>query len=250
MDAASLWYHSERILRELRNTADFRDALIPELYNQLFMASNEITAVGITTILYTRIMNAVERGHETEPFANAPMCRAIVNLLHGNLVFQAMIGAFFENEIGNDGQKVVIAQSDPMLTTLTLDNLDEQGRKEIERIKGVVLEKTSGLKLYFRDYWDKWVRLWDAILLDSELYSLMLKKEPNTTDWGINKKMVCNVVGMFNEKNSIGAKINALSKTISKSSVRAYISNPRDEGSNSAFNNKQYERINKMIATL
>ncbi len=250
MDASSLWYHAERMLSTLRETTNFRDALIPELFNNLLSASNELTAVSIMTLAYTRIMNAVESGHETEPFSNRPMCMAIVNLLRDNQVFVAMTDAFFKHEKGNDGLKVVIEPSDPMLATLTIDDLDQEAQQEAERIRNIVESKTKGLKLYFGSHWEQWKSLWDAIVLDSELFALVCKVEPRGNNWNINKKMVCNVVGMFNSLKDINVSTCKLNGVISPKNVRAYISNPRDEGSDSAFDKEQYERIKNMIKAL
>ncbi|MBQ6190662.1 MAG: hypothetical protein IJK45_10915 [Bacteroidaceae bacterium] len=250
MDAATLWYHAEQMLNILRETKDYRDALIPELYNNMLKASNELTAVSIITLAYTRIMNAVEAGHETETFPNRPMCMAIVNLLRDNKVFLAMTDAFFKHEKGNDGCKVVIVPSDPMMATLTIDDLDQEAQQEVEKMKKIVLDKTKGLRQHFDNHWEQWQKLWDRILLDTQLFNLLCKDEPRVNDWKINKKMVCNVVGMFNEQMDIKESISKLSSTISTTNVRSYISNPRDAGTDSAFNKEQYEQIRNMIMSL
>lgn len=65
----------------------------------------ELSAVTVMCVLMSRLMNAVEEGHEDEDFENLPMCIAIANILRNHPHFQLLNERFFKRKLGNDGKK-------------------------------------------------------------------------------------------------------------------------------------------------
>lgn len=76
----------------------------------------------------------------------------------------------------------------------------------------------------------------------------MKKEEPRTTDWGLNQKMVLNVVGMVKDVTKQSVSVQALNDAVCQTNMRSYISNHADySGTNSVFTREQHDRIIQMI---
>lgn len=265
MDAVSLWFLAERNLQRLRNLQQYRDEDIPYIYNELidicrvFVRGTETiertqdeaerSAITVMCVILTSLMNAVEKGHEDEDFDNKAMCVAIARLLQENKYFNMLMDTFFARKTGNDGLKVVITPSDPMLEKTVLENMDEEAKKDIKQMVANVIDHTQGLKTLFNNYWEVWKLLWKDICSDSEMIQLLKNIEPRGNEWGFNQKMVCNVIGIFKE-NTIKADVsfNAINNDLCSTNVRSYLSKHAEyNGSNSVFNREQHDFIKKLI---
>lgn len=265
MDAVSLWFYAEKCLQQLRNLQQYRDEEIPYIYNELITQCGifakdtesinrtqdeaERSAVTVMCVMLTSLMNAVEKGHENEDFNNKAMCVAIDRLLQKNRYYAMLMDTFFGRKTGNDGQEVVITPSDPMLEKTISEYMDEEAKQEICQMVENVVTRTRGLKSLFNKHWEVWQPVWHDICSDSEMMLMMKNKEPRTTDWGINQKMVCNVVGLFKEmtiKSTVS--IQKINDVLSSTNVRSYVSNHADYGgTNSVFNREQHDRIKQLI---
>ena len=258
-DVVTLWYVAQRQIVHLRNEESFREQEIAPIFANLVKESLDFngvsrseeqarrTATTVMCIMLTMLMNAVEKGHEDEYFDNEPMCLAIFDLFLDNTFFKSLMDLFFKREKGYDGQKVVITPSDPMKADAT-QSMDDVATERTMQMINAVISHTEGLKAIFDNYWSAWIDLWKDILADEEFCLMIDKKEPNGTDWGMNQKMVMNVVGMFRGKAKINAPIAKLNDAISNKNRRSYISNHADfEGNDSVFNRKQHTIISRMI---
>ena len=206
------------------------------------------TAATVMCITLTMLMNAVEKGHEDESFANEPMCMAIMDILSEDAFFQNLMNLFFKRDTGYDGQKVVITPSDPMLEKTIYESMDDVAKEEVKQMVKNVVNRTQGLKTLFGEYWKAWEPLWQDIFADSQFVLLMKNEEPRTTDWGMNQKMVCNVVGMFKDQTKLTASIKAINDALSSTNIRSYISNHAEYGvTNTVFTREQHDRIKQLI---
>lgn len=260
-DAQTLWHVAEQQIARLRSEQMFREQEIPPIYNELLSESlifNEKkrnkqqarrTASTVMCIMLTMLINAVLKGHEEEPFENEPMCMAIQDILKDDDFSQKLMELFFKRKIGYDGRKVVIAPNDPMKTENNPESMDEIARKEITEMVKDVMRRTAGLKTLFGDHWSVWEQLWNDICADTELMMLLKKQEPRGNDWGINLKMVCNVTGMFKEQLvGTNVSVKAINNVLYSKNIRSYISSPADfDGSDSAFNRSQYDKVKRLI---
>ena len=259
-DAQTLWYVAEQQIVRLRSEQVFREQEISPIYNELLEDCLKFdgtertklqarrTASTVMCIMLTMLMNAVEKGHEEESFNNEPMCMAIMDVLSGDVFFQYLMNLFFKRTTGYDGKKVVITPSDPMLEETIYESMDEVAREEIQQMVKNVMSHTQGLKIHFGDYWKAWEPLWQDICADSQFVLLMKKDEPRKNDWGMNQKMVCNVVGMFREYTKLDVSIKNLNDVFCRTNVRIYISNHVDYGStNTVFTREQHDRIKQLI---
>ena len=266
MDAVSLWFQAERYLSRLREIMQYRDEEIPYIFNDLLQDCStldnngksinrsqeaaERSAITIMCVMLTSLMNAVEKGHEDEYFGNKAMCVAIVNLLRDNAYYSMLMNAFFGRDIGNDGQKVVIAPADPMNAEVALEAMDKTAKQELEEMREKVIGLTQRLQVLFREDWDVWKSLWNDICMDAELMQLLTATNPPKNEWGLNEKMVCNVIGIFIKvrgyKNCV-SKANSLLAEPAKNR-RDYITNyGRNGGSSAVFSDEQLTKIENII---
>lgn len=246
-DAISLWACSEQCLNRLRQVSQYRETEIDYILRELLRETDVMTAVTIMCIVLIRLMNAVEKGHEDEDFDNEPMCLAIMSVLEKDSsckpVYDALTHNFFDRKVGFDGKPVVIQPSDPMLETLTMDDLVEEDRKKVEELKEKIASITQPLQTYWEeDCFNRWNEMWTDICLDTRLFTLLCHKEPNTSTntWNMNEKMICNIIGMFNSKLEKPVEIAKLNNSLQPfKNRRNYISNVKpNAGTDSVFNKK------------
>lgn len=254
-DAISLWACSEQCLNRLRQVARYRDTEIDYIMRDLLRETDPTTAVTVMCIVLTRLMNAVEKGHEDEDFANMPMCTAIYVALAKDYkpLAQHLFSEFRGRKTGFDGKPVVIQPSDPMLGNLTLDDMAEEDRGKLETIKKKVIDITRPLQTFWgEDAFGRWEQVWQDICLDTRLFVLLCRKEPRGTQWEMNEKMVCNVIGMFNSQLEKSVEVDKLNKSLQpEKNRRSYISNTDIKaGTDSAFNQQAglYASVEAIIA--
>lgn len=259
-DAQSLWHVAEKMIVRLRGEQTFREQEIAPIYNELLADCSKFdeatrtkeqaqrTATTIMCILLTMLMNAVEKGQEDETFDNEPMCMAVLDIFSKDTYFQSLMNLFFKRNMGYDGQKVIIAPSDPMLEKTMFEGMDEVAQDEIKQMVNKVLSHTQGLQAQLGEFWSAWEPLWCDIIADTQFHLLMRKKEPRGTGWDINEKMVCNVVGLVKDKIKLEATYQALNAALSNNNRRSYLSNIADyEGTDCVFNREQSDRIRQLI---
>jgi len=246
-DAISLWACSEQCLQRLRQISENRETEIDYILRELLRETDVTTAVSIMCIVLTRLMNAVEKGNEDETFDNEPMCIAIMSIMQNSPeyrpIYDEIINGFFRRKVRFDGNPVVIQPSDPMLGTLTLDEMTEDARKKTEDVIGKIIEITRPLQANWgADSFDRWMKVWTDICLDTTLYNLLCRKDParSSNKWDMNEKMICNIIGMFNSKLETPVAAITISENLNPpKNRRNYISNTGVKaGTDSAFNNQ------------
>lgn len=260
VDAEALWYEAEQQIVRLRGEQSFREQEIAPIYSDLLTDCLTIggdtrtkeqaqkTAATVMCVVLTMLINAVEKGHEDESFDNEPMCLAILDIFINDAFFQGLMNLFFKRSTGYDGQKVIITPSDPMIEKTLTESMDEVALEEIDRMVENVMTHTQGLKPLLKDYWNVWEPLWKDILTDDQFMLKMKNEEPNGTDWGMNQKMVFNVVGMFKDRAKLTDSVATFNNAMSSINRRSYISNHAYYGkSDCVFTREQHGRIICMI---
>ena len=209
-------------------------------------------AGAVMGIIYTSLMNAVEKGHEEEDFDNAPICVAILDTMQDNGFFDALLNKFFVRKKGFDGKKVVISSYDPMTLAPSLDDLTGESQQEVETMYNRFIELTLGIKTVIGiEPWSLWEKLCMQMCLDGELRLRLKQIEPRNNEWGMNQKMVCNVLGLFLTTNQLHNMISGINNAISNKNLRSYISNHQAYDSNPcALTREQHERIKQMLQDL
>lgn len=266
LDGVTLWWEADKVLQQLRQTRENRDEMIPYLFKRLLsdfrsvedengeniirtIEQAEQSAVTVMCLVLTSLMNAVEKGHEDEDFDNQAMCVAIVGPLRSHPHFSFLMDQFFGRKKGNDGKNIVIKPSDPMKLQAMIENMDEAAQNEIKQMNENIINHTKGLQTVFGDQWDLWTQFCHLVCLDLELLGRLKDIEPRNNDWGINQKMICNMIGMFIANQKINVSINSVSKTLSDKYVNSYLRNHSDyKGNDSALNKTQHQRLEQLIA--
>lgn len=259
-DVETLWYVAEQQIIRLRGEQSFREQEIAPIYSELLTDCQKFdgtsrtkeqarkTATTVMCVMLTMLMNAVEKGHEDESFSNEPMCLAIIDILIDDAFFQGLMTLFFKRNTSYDGQKVVITPSDPMLVNTLTESMDEVAREETKLMVHAVISHTKGLKAMLKDYWNVWEPLWKDILADNQFMLKMKSEEPNGTDWGINQKMVFNVVGIFKDRAKLTDSIASFNNAMSSINRRTYISNHANYGTpDCVFSREQHNTIIQLI---
>jgi hypothetical protein len=202
----------------------------------------------IMCVVLTMLMNAVEKGHEEETFDNEPMCMAIMDILSKDNFSQHLMALFFKRKVGYDGKKVVIAPYDPMSQDSTLADMDDTAKAELDEMVAVVIRKTQTLQTLFKGYCDKWTAIWKDICLDTELMGLLKDVNPRGNEWGMNMKMVLNVIGLFKNMTKSDVSDKSINDQLSNKNLRTYIAQHADfDGTNSAFTHEQHTRVKTII---
>ena len=247
MDAISVWYNADMVLRHLRACIDYRDEELNFVHSEIARTIKGTSLSAIMAVVLTHLMNATEEGHEEEDIPNDRISMAILKKHHEDSFFCMLMNVFFKRDIGNDGKKVVITPSDPMTQNTSLDDMDDEAKKEVNAYKDKVMEVTKGLKVYFKD-WNDWEKLWENICLDVELLNLLQVKTLRGNNEAFNLKMVYNVVGMYANVKANGVSISLLNRALRGNNLRSYISNHRAYGtSDSALSKEQHAKIQKLI---
>lgn len=251
VDAVSVWYNADVVLKNLRACIEYRDEELNFIHSEIIRKQKKEQVSAIMAVVLTRLMNATEEGHEDEDIPNDVICNAILKKHHEDVLFDKMMNVFFRRNIGNDGKKVVITPSDPMTQNTSLDDMDDVAKEEMMAYVEKVMDLTRPLNIYLKDRWVGWQPLWTNVCMDAELLHLLKEVIPNRNDWGLNQKMICNVVGICVNRGMIEASINALNKALTTKQVSSYIRNPKDyDGSDSAFTKEQYEKVESMVKSL
>ena len=245
IDAISVWYNAGQVLQRLRSVMNHRDTEINFLIDEMERDNDAKVLTPVMFLVFIRLANAAETG--TERISNDPICMAILKI-HGNdKLFLKLMEMFFRNKTGNDGKKVVITPSDPMKQEMTLDDMDDISKGEVQAYVNKVMEKTQGLKMYFKD-WNEWEKLWESICMDVELLNLLKKKSPRTEACNMNMKMVCNVVGMYAGAKLKDVATTSLNDAFRENNMRSYINNHCAYNTpDTALSKEQHERIMKMM---
>lgn len=247
MDAISVWYNADMILKNLRACTEYRDEELNFIHSEIARKQKKELVSAIMAVVLTRLMNATEEGHEDEDIPNDLISNAILKKHLEDTLFNKIMYVFFKRDIGNDGKKVVITQFDPMTQNTSLEDMNEVAKKEMKDFTNEVMGITKGLKVFFKD-WEEWEKLWESICLDVELLALLKDKSPRGNKWGFNQKMVCNVIGMYYSFKKYDIAISSLNDALGTGNLRSYINNHcAHNTSNSPLSKEQYEKILKIM---
>lgn len=265
LDPITLWYETEKVILKLRNEKENREEMIQYAFGSLlkeFMsvkdeygndrlrttAQAECSAVTVMAIVLTLLMNSVEKGHEDEVFANQPMCVAITAWLRSHPHFQYLMNDFFARKKSFDGKKVVFTSSDPMNIEAQLASMAEELRKDIEDTIKMVLEYTSKLQQSFGEYWTIWKNLWQEVCMDQELFKKLKEVNPNKNEWGINQKMICNIIGIFCLTAELEISMAEVIRLLTSKQISSYLRNHSAYGDlDCVLTKQQHKKIENAI---
>ena len=264
-DPISLWCEAEKAIQQLRNEKENRAEMIQYIFRGLMnefravedeygekkirsVEQAECSAVTVMAIVLTLLMNAVEKGHEDEAFANQPMCVAIVAWLRSHPHFQYLMNDFFSRKKGFDGKKVEFTPSDPMNIEAQMESMAEELRNEIKEKVQLVINYTNALSHNFGAIWEIWKKLWVEICMDHELFMKLKEVNPNKNEWGINQKMICNIIGIFCLTAELEISMAEVNRLLTRKQISSYLRNHSAYGDlDCALTKQQHKKIEDTI---
>ena len=134
--------------------------------------------------------------------------------------------------------------------------LAQRPTDEAQRMAERVLRLTEPLRELLCIDWATYETLWQRICADRELLQKLTQVSPRNNPWGLNMKLVLNVVGMLKatpltaRSNIINTSTHTLADSLGVSNKRRHIDNPQPNGhsSQSAVTPPLYERITALIS--
>ena len=133
--------------------------------------------------------------------------------------------------------------------------LTQRPTDEAQRMVERILQLTEPLRDTLRIDWANYVTLWQRICADRELLQKLTQVSPRNNHWGLNMKLVLNVVGMLKataRSNPNDASTRTLADILGVSNKRRHIDSPKPKSgsSQSALTPPLYERIMTMISAI
>lgn len=249
INPVSIWCETDRLIKRLYDAGKYGDAEIPYIQTELIEKHGKKVAVTLMTVLFTRLANAAKSEKASDYNLHKPLCISILREIENEPLFEDLINLFKSQKLDNNGNKVYIQPCDPMNADAALSAMDKTAKEEMDRKRTKVTELTSGLKVFFKEDWNIWEAVWNDICIDTDLMQLLAVVTPRNTVWGLNEKMVCNVIGIFlnvrGYKNFV-SKINSV--LLPAKNRRDYITYyDQNGGSSAVFSNEQRTRIENII---
>ena len=199
VNPVSVWYETERLIQTLHDAGEYSDAEIPLMFTKLIVSHGDVVAITLMTVLFTRLANTAKSAEASDENQHKPLCIAILREISHEPLFETLIKMFESQKLDNKGNKVFIQSTDPMDSEASQNAMDEIAKEEKEKILNKVYELTRGLSAVFKKgHWEIWKSIWDNICNDSELMTLLKKKNsPRGSQWPLNEKLIRNVLGIF-----------------------------------------------------
>ncbi len=266
LDVTTLWYQAKKVLKTLqKEEKDRRCVLIPFIYLELLEDFKNIrldngttitrtailaeqSAVTVMCVVLTELLNVVQPGHKIEEYDNFPICVAIINIIRNHPHTQFLMDKFFKKEKDDTGKDIIITPYDPLTLDYDTEVEEELVTDEVEIMIEVLHKLTKGLEEPFGKKYEEWIGFCREVCMFQEFLDLLKKEEPKGNDWGINQKMVCNMIGIFNHEKELMHSLRTLNNAISEKHLRTYLNNYTDfNGSASALTMKQYNVLKHIL---
>ena len=252
IDAESLWSHSNMVLEKLKYTKHDRGEMALFLIDEMERANqNNYQVESVAAIVFTRLANAAHQGYTHEVHPNDEICAPIYHHYGQKSFFWYLICNLHKYEMDCLGRPVVLTPDDPMTDNVSMAELTKTRQEDIERKLQVVLDRTGCIQLLLESEWDNWKGLWLEILKNDELFMLIDKVKPLGNIWGINMKMVLNVLGLFRNTHCLYVTVNSLNDSFNFGDKRKYISECKaPKSSYCGLSQEQIMTIEVMIGNL
>jgi len=251
VNPVSIWFETERLIQRFKDAGDYNDAEVPYVYTELTEAHGQVVAITLMTVLFTRLANAAESAEKSDENRHKPLCIAILREVSNEPLFEQLIKAFESQKLDNKGQKVFIKSTDPMNTKDIQEAMDQIAQKENEYILNQITDLTSGLNSVLnKEHWQKWQLIWKDICNDAELITIVKRtNSPRGSKWGLNEKMIFNVLGIFLEVFSYNNFGSTANNAITKINRREYIYNHAyKNGSSTELSTKElHEKVESIV---
>jgi hypothetical protein len=259
-----IWFQSEKLIDMLIKAGETAQDEIPRLINNLWKDCHwlecghqsvtipPLKAMAVVQevffVLFLRLCNAVEEGHERERIPNDNIAKVIYQQLETSEFFQSLMSDFRKNEYDCWGTPIHITPSDPMKKALPGTLLPSEQDKA-RKLYGEVMKITQPLdSLFSDDNRKQWQALWHRITDDERLRNKLSVCTPRSKVFGnINGKMICNVLGMFRNSRCPNVAVKKMADAFHHGNVTSYIRNFADNGSDSVVDKNERRKIETFI---
>lgn len=259
-----IWFQSEKLIDMLIKAGETAQDEIPRLLNNLWkdchwlecghqsVTISPLKAMAVVQevffVLFLRLCNAVEEGHERERIPNDNIAKVIYQQLETSEFFQSLMSNFRKNEYDCWGNPIHITPSDPMKKEQA-DTLLPSEQDDAKKLYGEVMNITQPLDSLFSDDNQRlWRDPWHRITDDNHLREKLKQPTPRSRCFGvINGKMICNVLGMFRNNCCPNVAVKKMGDVFHHGNVTSYIRNFADDGSDSVVDKNERKKIETFI---
>lgn len=250
IDPVTIWHASQNVIDQLRKDQEDRAEMVEYIIDGMHGSFERNSVIAIMCVVFTRLANATEKGKEYDEHPNDAICFAIYRYYINDSLFLGLLQKFESKQLDNYGRKVVLTPHDPLTYEPELKDLPSILLEEMEKMHEIVISKTLKLNsLLSQENWEKWQAIWRMICNDKDMFELLKEVTPRKNEWGINLKLVCNVLGVFNEQLMLNIAIQKLNATLFTTKKSSYISNYKPHnGTDSVLTKETLTKIEKIIS--
>lgn len=250
IDPVTIWHASQNVIDQLRKDQLDRAEMVEYIIDGMHESFESNSVVVTMCVVFTRLANATEKGKEYEEHPNDPICVAIYRYYINDALFQGLLQKMTRKNIDNYGRKVELMPHDPLTYEPKQKDLPTILLEEMEEMYETVISKTQKLNaLLSQENREKWQAIWKVICYDKEMFELLKDVMPRKNEWGINLKLVCNVLGVFNEQLMLNIAIQKFNSTLFTTRKSSYISNYKPHnGTDSVLTKETLAKIEEIIS--
>ncbi len=210
----TLIYNANQVIEQLKDSED-KSSKILSVYNDLVYAFSENSAMAIMAVVLTKILNSLDNSKHITDSTYKDVLGALYKRMESNKNFTSFMEGYFNKNTFPLSDYPVFDKEDPFICKTEIVNIDEKLREIVSPLKKLFGEAA------FKDF----ELLLHKIVGDENLKNLLCKIKPNTSKnfWRINEQMLCNIIGLFNNRyfsNSQVITINKLNTTLLPSKDR------------------------------
>lgn len=258
LNAVEIWSETEMICQKLSEIKEHRDNEVEFLYGDLVKRhQSESTAIIILTVLFTQMCDAApdEEDDAAERNPNRAVCTVLARLLMNpanRLFFEKLIAEYKRRRYDNEGNKIILPITDYLNVKSPLELMDEEAKAKVEKWVEEIENRTLRIRYFLNIDWDVYKNIWRNICTEQEISLLLTREQPRNNKWGVNLKLVANVLGIlraipYDGKFVLEGSIQAISDAVGLN-VRAYIANHADFGtSNTTLTKEMHAKIKQII---
>lgn len=271
LDPMDIWHESSLCIEEFKKQNSHRDDLVPFVYNWVLedcarleseksslviRTSDETseTAKLVMAVTAIRLINYIERGHETDSLSEEDEVVNVIIETIGDSTFDYYHELFNEHNLDSRGNKIVIDPYNPLCDSSLDNSVLNKKESDKARIMSTLKQHLSSLKdLFGNDNFQSLFICFEKVSDDDELLKRFMIIKPNNNDWGMNKAMALNIVAIFVKIKEIDTNSNQLNKKIGGRNNYTYLVSSKSDGSDRsghALTQIQYDRVVEIIRNL
>lgn len=259
ISATAVWHLTMQIYDELNRYDSYQSLEISrihcelrEQFETLYPDDEPLARRTATTVLFVLLLQLAK----ADPTDTDPTIRALQRAVAIELTQTEREIYRYTLELRRQLDQCRTNDSGQPVTVEPKCYLAQRPTDEAQRMAERILRLTEPLRKSLRISWATYEKLWQRICADRELLKKLTEVSPHNNPWGLNMKLVLNVVGMLKatpcsaKHNIIDASTRALANSLGVPNKRRHIDNPQPDGrgSQSALTPPLYARVKALIS--